>query len=246
MNIIHIRETISTNSFLRDWSNTHPEADETVVFANTQTAGRGQRGNGWESEPDKNATMSLLLKPKFVPADQQFILSQVVSLAIAETLSGYTQEITVKWPNDIYYRDKKICGMLIENDITDGIISRSIIGIGVNINQQQFVSDAPNPISLSQITGKEHDIEEIVSNMASGIIYNYYLLKSSPEWWTNFQEKYTGFLYRKEGFHLFATEKETFRARIHHVEPSGLLVLERVVTGEKEAFAFKEVKFVLH
>jgi BirA family transcriptional regulator, biotin operon repressor / biotin---[acetyl-CoA-carboxylase] ligase len=245
MNIIHITETISTNSFLRDWSNSHPEADETVVFADKQTAGRGQRGNVWESEPEKNITMSLLLKPKSVAADQQFILSQIVSLAITETLSEYTEEISIKWPNDIYYQDKKICGILIENDISDGIISRSIIGIGLNINQKQFFSDAPNPVSLSQITGKEHDIEEIVSNIASGIIYNYYLLKSSPEWWTNFQEKYTGFLYRKDGFHHFATEKETFRARIHDIEPSGLLVLERETSGETEAFAFKEVKFVV-
>lgn len=245
MEIIHIAEASSTNSFLRNWSNNHPEANETVVFADRQTAGRGQRGNYWESEPGKNITMSLLLKPQSVAADQQFILSQIVSLAIAETLSEYTSGISIKWPNDIYYRDRKICGMLIENDITDDIISRSIIGIGLNINQKKFRSDAPNPVSLSQITGKEYGIEEIISKVASGIVHNFHVLKSSSDSWINFQEKYAECLYRREGFHPFASEEGVFRAKIHHVEPSGLLVLEREFSGEKETFAFKEVRFVI-
>lgn len=245
MKIIHIAEASSTNSFLREWSSNYPEANETAVFADTQTSGRGQRGNSWESEPGKNVTMSLLLKPQSVAADQQFILSQIVSLAIADTLSEHTEEISIKWPNDIYYQDKKICGILIENDITEDTISRSIIGIGLNVNQQQFRSDAPNPISLSQITGKSHDLEEIVSDIASGIVHNYHLLRSGGESLHNFQEKYTRLLYRKSGFHSFATIKGVFKARIHHIEPSGLLVLEREDTADIEKFAFKEVKFVM-
>lgn len=246
MNIIRVKEVVSTNSFIRNWSDNHPEANETVVSTDNQTAGRGQRGNTWESEPGKNITMSLLLKPTWIAAEQQFILSQIVSLAIVETLAQHTEGIRIKWPNDIYYQDKKICGILIENDITDGMIGRSIIGIGLNVNQKIFHGNAPNPVSLSQITGKEYDLEEIISEIASGIVCKYDLLKSSAESFTNFQKKYAEYLYRKEGYHPFSTDEgEIFMARILRVEPSGLLVLEQERTGKTEAFAFKEIRFVV-
>jgi BirA family biotin operon repressor/biotin-[acetyl-CoA-carboxylase] ligase len=245
LQIIHLQETLSTNSYLRLWAAEHPQVLEAAVFTDSQTAGRGQRGNGWESEPGKNLTFSLLLHPSFIPADQQFILSQIASLAVREVLSEYTDQICVKWPNDIYWKDKKICGILIENDLTDGFISRSIFGIGVNLNQKIFLSDAPNPVSLHQITENRYDIKQIMEEITSAIVRRCHLLKNSPESWEGFRQEYARSLFRKEGFSLFENAKGRFSARIHHIEPSGLLVLEKEMTGEKEEFAFKEVKYVI-
>jgi len=122
----------------------------TTVIAERQTAGKGQRGNSWESEDCRNITFSFVLYPTFIEARRQFILSQIVSLSIKEELDQWTEGISIKWPNDIYWNDKKICGILIENDLSGHHIGRSISGIGVNINQDVFRSNAPNPISLKR------------------------------------------------------------------------------------------------
>ena len=132
-----------------EWIRLH-STDSTI-----QTAGRGQAGNSWESEAGKNLLFGLLFHPREVEANRQFILSQAVALSICETLSDYAEDIRIKWPNDIYWKDRKICGMLIENTLVGRCIENCIIGAGININQQTFCSDAPNPVSLRQITGKE-------------------------------------------------------------------------------------------
>ena len=103
--------------------------------------------------------------PEFLEARRQFLISQIISLAIKEELDTYTTDISIKWPNDIYWKEKKICGMLIENDLMGRNISQSIAGIGININQETFHSFAPNPVSLRQITGKEFDLFEILKNI---------------------------------------------------------------------------------
>lgn len=241
---IHIKETQSTNSCLREWSDAHPGKEGIALYTDNQTSGRGQRGNSWESEPGKNLTASVLLMPGFIPADRQFILSQIVSLAIRDALSAYTEDITVKWPNDIYWKGRKICGILIENDITGETLSRSIIGIGLNVNQRQFRSDAPNPVSLCQITGIEYHIEEILAAIGENISDRYCSLKQDSCSWPAYHEEYENSLYRKSGFHLFESGNGRFRASIHHIEPSGLLVLEREENGGTESFAFKEVAYI--
>lgn len=162
--LVALDETASTNQYLSQLCNQLQEsvAELTTVTAEFQTAGKGQRGNTWEAEEGKNLLFSFVLYPSFLEARRQFILSQIVSLAIKEELSRWSDEITIKWPNDIYWKDKKICGILIENDLSGHHIRRSIAGIGININQEVFNSDAPNPVSLKQITGKEHDRYEIL------------------------------------------------------------------------------------
>ena len=154
---IHLNETHSTNSYLRELIMREKEQPEgTVVITDYQTAGRGQKGNSWESERGKNLTFSILLHPNHIPPGKQFILSQLISIAIVGVLKKYDRHFTIKWPNDIYWKEKKIAGMLIEVDLTGSSLSNAIIGIGININQRHFKSDAPNPVSLTQITGKEH------------------------------------------------------------------------------------------
>lgn len=245
MSIQHIKDVESTNSYLREWSNNHPNITETAIYADNQISGRGQRGNSWESEAHCNLTTSILLKPEFIAPDHQFIISQIVSLAIKDTLSAYCKDIKIKWPNDIYYQNKKICGILIENDITENQISRTIIGIGLNVNQLIFRSDAPNPISLSQITGKSHDIRDLLVKIAKKVLQLYNALKVDPHSWLNIHNQYELSLYRNKGFHLFENQSGQFSARIHHVEQSGLLVLERKDDKELVSFAFKEIKYIL-
>lgn len=143
-----------------------------------QTAGRGQRGNSWESEDGANLLFSFVLYPDFLEARKQFYLSQITALALQEVLSQYTDGIRIKWPNDIYWKDKKICGTLIENDLTGIHISRSISGTGVNLNQERFVSDAPNPVSLFQITGQRYDRKEILHQLMERVAHYYTLLKT--------------------------------------------------------------------
>ena len=157
--LIILPETDSTNNYLTQLCNEQQSAvrEFTTVIAERQTAGKGQRGNSWESEDCRNITFSFVLYPTFIEARRQFILSQIVSLSIKEELDQWTEGISIKWPNDIYWNEKKICGILIENDLSGHHIGRSISGIGVNINQDVFRSNAPNPISLKQITGKDHD-----------------------------------------------------------------------------------------
>lgn len=165
--LIALEETDSTNQYISQLCNNLKEdvAELTTVTAEFQTSGKGQRGNTWEAEKGKNLLFSFVLYPTFLEARRQFILSQMVSLAIKEELSRWSDDITIKWPNDIYWKDKKICGILIENEIAGHHIERSIAGIGININQETFHSDAPNPVSLKQITGREHDRHEILAHI---------------------------------------------------------------------------------
>ena len=141
---IFIPETISTNTLLAEMCNKGHVLELTSIYTAYQTSGRGQRGNGWESEAGANLLFSFVVYPTFLEANRQFLLSQITALALYKVLSQYTDHISIKWPNDIYWKDKKLCGTLIENDLTGTFINRSISGTGINLNQEKFVSNAPN------------------------------------------------------------------------------------------------------
>ena len=163
-------------------------------------------------------------------------------LALHDVLSSYTEGISIKWPNDIYWKDKKICGTLIENDLTGIHISRSISGTGVNLNQERFLSDAPNPVSLCQITGNQYNPREILEQIMEKVTEYYQLLKENR---TEVQEiRYKEALYRKEGLHLFRDKDGDFRARIADIEPNGRLILEDE-DGQTRGYLFKEVEYIL-
>ena len=149
---IYIPQTTSTNVSLADICSKGEADNLTSVYSSFQTDGRGQRGNKWESEDGKNLLFSFVTFPKGLPAKEHFILLQITALALFDTLTEYTDGISIKWPNDIYCMDKKICGTLIEKDLSGMNIERSISGTGVNLNQKIFRSGAPNPISLSLIS----------------------------------------------------------------------------------------------
>lgn len=238
--ILPLEETHSTNQYLREWMECEPLAEGTVVTAGYQTAGRGQVGNGWESEKDKNLLFSLLLYPDFLPANRQFLISQIAALAVKDTLSLYTDSVTVKWPNDIYWKDRKICGMLIENDLSGQNLYCSIIGIGINLNQSVFRGDAPNPVSLFQITGKEYDREEMLTCFLH-IFFNYYVLLLKEEY-EKIKQAYMTALYRNKGFHSYSDANGVFEACVYDVKSTGHLVLQ-LKDGTLRQYAFKEVSY---
>ena len=242
--LIILPETDSTNNYLTQLCNEQQSAvrEFTTVIAERQTAGKGQRGNSWESEDCRNITFSFVLYPTFIEARRQFILSQIVSLSIKEELDEWTKGISIKWPNDIYWKDKKICGMLIENDLMGRNISQSISGIGINVNQEVFHSTAPNPVSLRQITGKQYDIFEILKNIMLRIQSDYELLRNGDT--ELIAHRYEKALFRKEGMHRYKDADGEFFARIICVEPEGKLILEDDAQ-KKRGYMFKEVEYLL-
>lgn len=227
----------------------------TVVYTDRQTAGRGQRGNSWESEPFKNVTMSILLRPENVAPNQQFWLSEISALAVERVLSKYIGNVSIKWPNDVYYKDFKICGMLIEHSLSGGKINYTIPGIGINVNQRVFLSDAPNPISLANVLGHEVPTSEILDGLVDEILT---MCDQLPEKAEEIHREFLSKLYRRDGFHEYQStirsssadglsvleEGEHFQARIVNVHPDGMLDL-MTTEGHIHTFAFKEVAFIL-
>lgn len=236
--VIRLAETVSTNNYLRGLLKERPLPEGSLVVTDFQTAGRGQAGNSWESEAGKNLTFSIVIYPEIIAANEQFLISQITALSVKETLSEYTEHIRVKWPNDIYWNDRKLCGMLIENDLAGHTIHCSICGIGMNINQKEFFSDAPNPVSLTQITKQEYDLNEVLTRFRHHF-YRLYLelLQGKTE---SIRRQYRNLLYRGEGFHCYKDENGTFEAEIKDIAPTGHLIL-RLRDGETRRYAFKEV-----
>lgn len=238
---IKLKEIDSTNNYLRALSQEKELEEGTLIWCTSQTQGRGQRGNSWESEPDKNLTFSLILYPDFLHAKDQFYLSELVAVSIVTELLKFDEEFSIKWPNDIYWKEKKIAGILIENDLISDHLSKSIIGVGLNVNQTLFVSDAPNPVSLKQITGADYDLESLLEQIASRIYTNYLnLISEGP---VALHDKYMHCLYRRDGYFAYRDENGEFTARIISIQPSGHLQL-KTETGETRLYAFKEVEFL--
>lgn len=220
----------------------------TVIATRTQTAGRGQRGNSWEAEPGKNLTFSLLLCPKGFPAVRQFELSMLVALGVADTLNSlFAQlgcrdlEARIKWPNDIYIGDEKIAGILIENQLGGVGIDRSIVGIGLNVNQTEFLSDAPNPTSVARLVGSELALEPLLGALANVIVeyVDQYLAAPQPE---ALRQTYIQCMYPGYGIEATYTEPggQSFRAIVMDVASDGRLSL-----SNGRHYYFKEVALVL-
>ena len=218
---IHLEETTSTNTYIKGVA---LEADEMVVVSTLwQTAGRGQGVNRWESERGKNLLFSLMARPSFVAVQQQFALSMAGALAIKTVLDRFTPDIRIKWPNDIYWRDRKISGTLIETSLAHGEISRFVYGIGLNVNQVQFVSDAPNPVSLVQITGKQVALMPLLDSIVEAFLAQWNLLKTGNTHLV--AERYNAALYRATGFHRYSDKQGAFDAELVGVETDGLITL---------------------
>lgn len=239
---ILLEETPSTNTELKDRLKKQKLPEYSVVITNHQSAGRGQQGNSWESEKGANLTFSVLLRPTFLEPHLQFYLSKIVSLGILDVLNKYNINATVKWPNDIYAGDQKLAGILIESSITGSFMDFTIVGIGLNVNQTEFISDAPNPVSMCLLLHQQLKLETVLQQLLDAIITRYHQLQEGQ--FSRIDELYFAQLYRHEGYHTYRDKTGTFDAMIKQIDPIGMLTLvDR--DGREREYAFKEVEFVL-
>jgi BirA family transcriptional regulator, biotin operon repressor / biotin---[acetyl-CoA-carboxylase] ligase len=236
--VISLKETGSTNEYTAALQKQETVEEFTVIRALAQTAGKGQKGSSWESEAGKNLTFTLLTRPVFVPLEKHFYLSITASLGVTDALRKYLPEILVKWPNDLYAGGGKLGGLLIENSIVQSRFRESLVGIGVNINQNVFRSDAPNPVSLHMLTGKEHSPDECLHEILTCYLHRYEQLRAGN--YTVLLEDYYARLLGFNFWMYYQASDRKFRARIQGVRDTGELVLEHK-SGVVEEFSFKEV-----
>lgn len=242
-NFVTLKEVDSTNNFLKDLaSNSKPLMEGTVIMAEKQYAGRGQQQNGWHAEPGKNLTFSLLLKPHFLPVTDQFDMVRAVSLGVYDALKPLLgDQLKIKWPNDIYYADYKLGGMLIENLIQGNQIKNAIIGIGLNVNQERFPADLPHARSIKQILHEDYDLKALLSEICRHIEAYYLNLKAGK---ISFVRKtYLSRLYWLNEKKSFKTQNTVFSGVIIDVKDNGKLVIQNNNSEENE-FSLKEIEFL--
>ena len=242
---LHLPLVKSTNLYAQELISKSKPIEGTAISAAHQTQGRGQIGSKWVSEPDKNLIVSVILYPKFLLPTQQFKLSQAVSLAVFHTVAQYIDPaiISIKWPNDIYVRHKKIAGILIQNAVSRKNIQSSIIGLGLNVNQSAFPNDLANPTSLTLETGESFPIKRICS-----IFFQYleqFYLKLKNQNWNTLEVQYLKNLYRfgtESQFIINSDSPRIVRGKIMGVSPLGQLRVS--INDQEQLFNVKEISFV--
>lgn len=251
---MYIRQTNSTNTLLRDMSAEQALPEGYTIYTDYQTSGRGQQGNSWESEDGKNLLFSTLFCLRDIPIHRQFLLSEMVPLAIVEVLERYADGFCIKWPNDIYWNDLKLGGILIEHFLQGERLQRSIVGVGLNVNQTVFVSNAPNPTSLKSVIGKDVDREQLLCEILDEFKQLRGLLHQEVE----LKERYMQHLYRREGYYPYVEvacsvapmqilQRDvdgSFLARMVDVTDTGCLVLQDQ-QGAIHTYHFKEIRYII-
>jgi BirA family biotin operon repressor/biotin-[acetyl-CoA-carboxylase] ligase len=236
MRLIHLAETDSTNRYGRDLA-VGSAQEPVVIWTDYQTAGRGCGANTWESERGKNLLFSVVLSPAGITASRQFLISMAMSVAICSVVADVVGKgVSIKWPNDIYVGDCKLCGILIEHQLSGSLIRRSIVGVGLNVNQQRFLSNAPNPVSLSQLTGQTYDREPLIV----AIVRRFLSCLTDAQTPARYREH----LYRKGLTASYRDGQGEFQARLVDVADDGHLWLVDTA-GRQRTYAFKEVQFVV-
>jgi BirA family biotin operon repressor/biotin-[acetyl-CoA-carboxylase] ligase len=241
-NLLTLKEVDSTNNFLKSLlSNSKPLPDGTVIMAESQFAGRGQQNNQWHSEPGKNLTISLLLKPTFLAVTEQFDLTRTISLGVFDALLPLLgNQLKIKWPNDIYFGDRKLGGMLIENIVQSGQIKNAIIGIGLNVNQEHFPPGAGGATSLKQILQTDYDLRALLSDICSHIEAYYLNLKAGKI--ADIRAAYLNRLYWFNESRSFKANAAIFSGVIKNVTNNGLLVVLK--ENEEVTYDLKEIEFL--
>lgn len=237
----HINQCDSTNLYVKDILTKSKPLEGSVFYTDNQTAGRGQFGNLWQSEQGQNLTFSIVIYPKFLNVDMQFYLSKIVCIAIVDALNNLTNmPIAIKWPNDIYYKNKKLGGILIENQLSNNQISNSIIGVGINVNQEDFAG-LPNATSLYNIVkylfNKKKVLEIILENLDAQYI------KLLSKLFDKIDEDYHNRLLNYQENFNFIEKKQEKIGFLSKVNNSGQL--EVLIDGNIKKYSFKEIEWVL-
>ena len=241
MEIITLDATTSTNEYLLS-QNTQ---DNLCVVTDYQSAGKGMGTNVWESERGKNLLFSVLVHPLWLGIQKQYLMSMVQAVSLWEALSDYVENptlLTIKWPNDIYYKDCKLSGTRIDLNLQGMKIQDMVIGTVVNVNQLQFTGTAPNPVSLSQISGLTYSLSQILSSIIDAFERNYALLRSGAEQYII--RCYHEHLYRRVGMYRYRDIHGEFQAEMVGVASNGILTLRRA-DGTLSKYEFKELSIVL-
>ena len=241
-NRIELDKIDSTNNYASDLLSKKRPIEGTVILAHEQTAGKGQRGSTWETKAGLNLTVSIILYPR-QELKKQFFLNEVVSLALCDyVITELGEQVKIKWPNDIFFKDKKIAGVLIENSVKGSVIDSSVIGIGLNVNQTAFGNYPLQASSLKAISGKEYLLQNCLDAFCSFLEARYLQLKAGNE--KIVQEDYHKALYRLGEFHNYIVDEKNILAKITGVSEEGKLLIE---TDQKEKYIFdnKEIRFVI-
>lgn len=237
--LVFMPECHSTNDEASKLIQSNQPAEGLVVITDNQIAGRGQRSNVWLAEPGKNFTFSILLKPNFLLIKDQFILNMALSLGVADYLQQTLNEsVKIKWPNDIIVRDKKICGILIENQVSGQLIRYSIVGIGLNVNQEKFVFDKAT--SMKHLSGRGFVLEHELPLLLHKIEQHYLMLRQGHI--QKIFNDYLATMYWRSESRFFSTFEKEFKGTIIGVDEIGRLMIE--MNDEVRVFGIKEVEFV--
>ena len=239
--LFYFEELTSTNSQASLMLKEGLAAQGCVIYTDYQTTGRGRAGNKWESERGKNLLISIILIPNFIPPENQFFISMVISLGVCDFTDSHLSGSKIKWPNDIYVNDDKIAGILIENSILGGTVESTIAGIGININQIAFPSSVPNPVSLSMLTGREYDRKVCLEEFLACLDRRYEMLMSGKL--EHIRREYLSRLYWLNEWHFYRSGGKQFRGIIKGISVFGRLIIEDENASLAE-FDFKEVEYV--
>lgn len=237
---IKLDEISSTNDWLMSRISNQKFHEGTVVVTSVQTDGKGQRGSIWYSQPHKSLTFSVLLKPSFLLPTNAFDLSICVALALSDSLNKLRSEFKIKWPNDIYFEDKKIAGVLIENQMNQSVYQNAVVGIGLNVNQLHF-DDLSDAISLKQIIGIEFPVEKVMEHICESLEARYLMLRSGN--FKDLKKAYLSNLYGLNQLQSFMVDNKKLNGKIINVLRSGFLQIE-LIDGEIRDYDIKEIKFL--
>lgn len=242
-NFVELKEVDSTNTYLKNLlSNTTPLSEGTVIMAENQYAGRGQMNNAWHAQAGKNLTFSILLQPRFLAIEDQFDLTRAVSLGVFDALRPLLgNPLKIKWPNDVYYGDSKLGGMLIENMIQGRQIKNAVIGIGINVNQDNFPESLVKAASLKQILHHDYDLKTLLSEICRQVEAWYLKLKAGKI--QDIRDTYITRLYALQEERLFRANGTVFRGSVSGVRAGGQLLVKDDNETELE-FNLKEIEFL--
>ena len=241
-NIKHFSRLGSTSEDAEKWILQERPTEGSAVLADYQSRGQGMAGNTWESEAGKNLLVSIVLYPAFLPAEEQFMINKVVSLAVKEcvrNLSGLN-EISVKWPNDVYAGNRKIAGILSRSSIRGREIEYTVAGVGLNVNQEKFDKYVPEAVSLKMLTGKEFEIGRVLKALGTGLEKYYVMLRQGSQ--KEIDQQYLNSLYRFNREAGFTSDGKSFKGIIKGVNRYGFLIVS--TDGTEKEFDIKDVQFL--
>lgn len=236
--VVHLQTVDSTNNYAANLILQPNVAEGTVIMADFQSDGRGQRGNHWQSEPGSNLTVSYILYPVFLYVNEQFVLSKAVALGIADLLTQYgCEDVQIKWPNDVMVCGRKIAGILIENSVQGSAMKHAVVGIGLNVNQSSF-PDGLSATSLALQSGEQQDLKRVLQDLSSCLQARYLQIRAhDPRIDPEYMSRLIG---RTEAVGMRTLDGTYSRAIIQDIENSGRLVVD--LDGERKAYSLEEIK----